>query len=189
MANSTEHSFRHITSGRRAVVAAYVRSATKLPPLYAFAWADASAALVESGWSTAPRSLLAWLLDPPLVDQAARVLLGGMPPAPADLSTRLRRELHDLRSSADLPTWATLGVHLAGETIYARQTLDLDTAETADARQWPPVGVAAYRSGADPVCVLVEVGPGGPPTQFTADQARRLSTAVLEAASIVEAAR
>src|SRR6185437_13519001 len=103
VADSTERTFRHITSGRRAVVAAYVRSATQLPTLYASAWADASAALVESGWSTASRSLLAWLLDPPLVDQAARILLGGMPPAPADLATRLRRELHDLRPATDLP--------------------------------------------------------------------------------------
>jgi hypothetical protein len=188
VANSTERTFRHITSGRRAVVAAYVQSATRLPALYSFAWADASAALIESGWSTASRSLLAWLLDPPLVERAARILLGGMPPAPVDLSTRFRHELHDLRPANELPPWATIGVHLAGETIYARLTLDLDAAETADARQWPPVSVAAYQSGADPVCVLVEVGPGGPPTLFTADQGRRLSTAVLKAASIVEAA-
>jgi len=187
VADSTERTFRHITSGRRAVVAAYVRSATQLPTLYASAWADASAALVESGWSTASRSLLAWLLDPPLVDQAARILLGGMPPLPADLTTRLRNQLHDLRPASELPPWATLGVHLAGETTYARPTLDLDLAETADARRWPPVTVAVYQSASSPVCVLIEVGPGGPPTRFTPMQAHRLAAAVLDAVRIAEA--
>ena len=189
MADSTEHPFRHVTSGRRALVAAYLRSATPLPALYSFAWAEASAALVELGWSTAARSLLAWHLDPPLVDQAARVLLGGIPPAPADLTDRLRRELHDLHAAVELPSWATLGVHLHGEDTYARPTLDLDDAEAADARQWPPVTVAAYQSGTDPVCVLVEVGPGGPPTQFTPAQARRLCTAIQDAATVAEDAR
>jgi hypothetical protein len=46
--------------------------------------------------------------------------------------------------------------------------------------------VAAYQSGTDPVCVLVEVGPAGPPTRFTARQARRLSTALLDAAAIAD---
>ena len=64
MANSTEHQFTQVTSGRRALVAAYVRDATHLPALSCMAWADASAALVELGWSTACRSLLAWTLVP-----------------------------------------------------------------------------------------------------------------------------
>ena len=189
MADSTERTFRHITSGRRAVVAAYVRSATQLPALYSFAWADASAALVESGWSTASRSLLAWTLDRSRVDQAARVLLGGIPPAPVDLTSRLRHELRDYRAVAELAQWATIGVHVAGETTYAHPTLDLDDAEAADARQWPPVTVAAYQSGTDAVCVIVEVGLAGPPTRFTPDQARRLSAALLEAAGIADDAR
>lgn len=189
MANPTEHEFRHITSGRRALVAAYVLEQHPLLPEYCFAWADACAALVESGWSTAARALLEWVLDPAKVDDAARTLLGGMPPAPADLTLRRRRELYDLRPADELPPWATLGVHLAGETTYAHPTLDLDDAEAADARQWPPVTVAAYQSGSAPVCVLVEVGPAGPPTRLTPGQARRLSTALLDAASIAEDAR
>lgn len=52
--------------------------------------------------------------------------------------------------------------------------------------QWPPVTVAAYQSGAHPIGVLVEVGPGGPPISFTPDQARRLSAALLAAASIAD---
>lgn len=71
MANNTEHQFRQVTSGRRALVAEYVRGATRLPVLYSAAWADARAALIESGWSNASRALLAWMLDPAEVDQAA----------------------------------------------------------------------------------------------------------------------
>lgn len=171
MADNTEHEFRHITSGWRALVAAYVRERHPLLPEYCFAWADACAALVESGWSTAARALLEWVLDPAKVDDAARTLLGGMPPTPADLTLRLRRELYDLRPADELPT------------------LDLDDADTADARHWPPVTVAAYQSGSASICVLVEVGPAGPPTRLTAGQARRLSAALLDAAVIVEGAR
>lgn len=189
MANPTEHEFRHITSGRRALVAAYIRERHPLLPEYCFAWADACAALIESGWSTAAWSLLAWVLDPAKVDDAARTLLGGMPPAPADRSHEMGRAMYDYRPVADLPSWATIGVHLGGEFTYARPTLDLDDAETPDARQWPPVTVAAYQSGTEPLCVLVEVGPASPPTWFTADQARRLSAALQEAAAIVEDAR
>src|SRR5829696_982155 len=72
VANSTEHRFTHVTSGRRALVAAWVRTKTHLPVLYSIAWADACAALVEDGWSTACRALLAQMLDPTAVDQAAR---------------------------------------------------------------------------------------------------------------------
>jgi hypothetical protein len=78
---------------------------------------------------------------------------------------------------------------LADEIVYAHPTLDLDEAAEASARQWPPVTVAAYQSGTDPVCVLVEVGAGGPPTQFHPSQARRLSTALLDAAGLAEDAR
>jgi hypothetical protein len=184
VANPTEREFRHITFGRRALVAAYVRERHPLLPEYCFAWADACAALVESGWSTAARALLEWVLDPAKVDEAARTLLGGMPPA--DLSYELRRTLYDFRPVTDLPRWATIGVHLGGEFTYARPTLDMDE---ASARQWPPVTVAAYQTGTDPLCVLFEVGPAGPPTRFTADQARRLAAALGDAAAIVEDAR
>ncbi len=189
MANSTEHQFTQVTSGRRALVAAYVRGASHLPVLYSVAWADACAALVESGWSNASRALLAWMLDPADVDQAARALLGGIPPTPDQLGRRLTRGLSDLRSPAGVPSWATVGVQLVDEVVCAHPTLDLDEAEATSARQWPPVTVAAYQSGTDPVCVLVEVGAGGPPTRFVPSQARRLSAALLDAAAIVESAR
>jgi hypothetical protein len=88
-----------------------------------------------------------------------------------------------------MPTWATVGVQLGEEIVYAHSTLDLDAVEATDARQWPPVTVAAYQSGDEPVCVLVEVGAGDPPTRFEPGQARRLSTALMDAAAVVEAAR
>jgi hypothetical protein len=47
------------------------------------------------------------VLDPAKVDEAARTLLGGMPPA--DLSDELRRVLYDFHPVADLPPWATIG--------------------------------------------------------------------------------
>jgi hypothetical protein len=47
VADSTENGINRVTSGRRALIAAWVRQATNLPTLYAAAWADACAALVE----------------------------------------------------------------------------------------------------------------------------------------------
>jgi len=46
--------------------------------------------------------------------------------------------------------------------------------------------LATTRGG---VCVLLEVGAGGPPTRFEPKQVRRLSTALLDAATVVEGAR
>lgn len=191
MADSTEHESRRVTSGRRAVIAAYVREKTDLPVLYSIAWADACAALVEDGWSTASRALLVRMVEPAVVDQAARVLLGGMPPMPDELTRRrLARSVPDLRAPAGgLPPWATVGVQLGDEVTFARPTIDLDVVEAADARQWPPVTVAAYQSGDEPVCVLVEVGAAGPPTRLLPGQARRLSAALLDAAAVAEGAR
>lgn len=179
---------KRVTSARRALVAAWVRDNTHLPVLYSAAWADACAALVEDGWSTASRALLTRMLDPVAVDQAARLLLGGVPPMPDDLTRRrLTRVVPELHAPAAMPSWATVGVQLGDEVAYARPTLDLDAVETADARQWPPVTVAAYQSGDEAACVLVEVGAGGPPTRFLPGQARRLSTALLDAAAVAEA--
>ena len=188
MANHTENESRRVTSGRRAVVAAWVREATDLPALYSAAWADACAALVEDGWATASRALLVRMLDPAAVDQAARLLLGGIPPEPDELTCRrLAAAVPNLRAPAGkLPRWATVGVQLGDEIIFARPTLDLDAAEAADARQWPPVTVAAYQTADETVCVLVEVGASGPPTRFEPRQARRLSTALLDAADVVD---
>jgi hypothetical protein len=153
------------------------------------AWADACAALVESGWSNASRALLGWMLDPGDVDQAARALLGGIPPTPDQFGRRLTRAFPNLSHPDGLPSWATVGVQLVDEVVYAHPTLDLDEVEAASARQWPPVTVAAYQSGTDPVCILVEVGAGGPPTRFVPSQARQLSTALLDAAAIAEGTR
>jgi hypothetical protein len=188
VADSTENETNRVTSGRRALVAAWVRQATDMPALYAAAWADACAALVEDGWPTAARFLLARQLDPADIDRAGRTLLGGIPPEPDELTRRrLAHALPDLAAPiGGLPRWATVGVQLGDEVIFARPTLDLDAADAADARQWPPVTVAAYQTAGEPACVLVEVGASGPPTRFEARQARRLSTALLDAADVVD---
>ena len=127
-------------------------------------------------------------LDPADVDHAGRALLGGIPPTPDELTRRrLAHALPELAAPAgELPRWATVGVQLGEEVVFARPTLDLDAAEAADARQWPPVTVAAYQTAGEPACVLVEVGASGPPTRFEPRQARRLSTALLDAAHIVD---
>jgi transcriptional regulator with XRE-family HTH domain len=70
-----------------------------------------------------------------------------------------------------------VGVQLGEEAVFARPTLDLDAAEASDARQWPPVTVAAYQTVGEPVCVLVEVGASGPPTRFEPRQARPVDSA------------
>ncbi|HEX6755345.1 MAG TPA: hypothetical protein VF109_05300 [Mycobacteriales bacterium] len=188
MADSTEHESNRVTSGRRALIAAWVRQATDLPALYAAAWADACAALVEDGWPTAARSLLTRQLDPADVDRAGRALLGGIPPTPDELTRRrLQQASPELPApGGPMPTWATIGVRLPDEVVFARPTLDLDAAEAADARQWPPVTVAAYQTTGSAPCVLVEVGAGGPPTRFEPGQARRLSAALLDAADVVD---
>lgn len=89
-------------------------------------------------------------------------------------------------------SWRTAGRPRPDPSSLAsstRPTLDLDTVETADARQWQPVTVAAYQVAGGPASVLVEVGASGPPTRFEPGQARRLSTALFEAADIVASIR
>jgi hypothetical protein len=146
-----------------------------MPALRAAGWADACAAPIEDGWPTATRSVLAHLLSPADVDRAGRILLGGIPPEPDEPARRqLAAELEDLLAPADqLPDWASIAVQLADEVIFARPTLDLNEAEAADVRRWPPV----------------EVGASAPPVRLEPDQARRISTALLDAAVIVDAVR
>jgi hypothetical protein len=103
---------------------------------------------------------------------------------------RLAHALPELAAPAgELPQWATVGVQLGHEVVFARPTLDLVAAEAADARQWPPVTVAAYKTDGRPACVLVEVGASASPTRFEPRQARRLSTALLDAAEVVDSIR
>lgn len=162
-----------------------------MPALYAAGWADACAALIEDGWPTATRSVLAHLLPPADVDRAGRILLGGIPPEPEELARRqLAAELEDLLAPADqLPDWASIGVQLPEEVIFARPTLDLDEAEAANIRQWPPVTVAAYQEAETAAVILLEVGASAPPARLEPDQARRISSALLDAAVIVDEVR
>jgi hypothetical protein len=191
VADSTEHGTNRVTSGRRALIAAWGQRASGLPALYAAGWADACAALIEDGWPTATRSVLAHLLPPADVDRAGRVLLGGIPPEPDELARlQLAAQLEDLLAPTNqLPDWASVGVQLADEVIFAQPTLDLDEAEAADVPQWPPVTVAAYQEAETAAVVLLEVGASAPPVRLEPDQARRISSALLDAAVIVDEVR
>lgn len=191
MADSTEHESKRVTSGRRALLATWGDRVSGVPALYATGWADACAALVDGGWPTAARTVLAVLLPPADVDAAGRVLLGGIPPEPDDVAGRqLAADLEDLLLPAsELPDWATIGVQVNDELIYARTTLDLDAAETESARQWREVTVAAYQTADAAPVVLLEVGASAPPVHLEPDQARRLSTALNDAAAVVDYAR
>ena len=191
MADSTEHGTSRVTSGRRALIAAWGQRASGLPALYAAGWADACAALIEDGWPAATRSVLAHLLPPADVDRAGRVLLGGIPPEPDELARlQLAAQLEDLLAPTNqLPDWASVGVQLADEVIFAQPTLDLDEAEAADVPQWPPVTVAAYQEAETAAVVLLEVGTSAPPVRLEPDQARRISSALLDAAVIVDEVR
>jgi len=65
----------------------------------------------------------------------------------------------------------------------------LGDVEAADARQWPPVTIAAYQATDTAPVVLLEVGASAPPIYLEPAQARRVSTALLDAAAVVEEAR
>jgi len=191
VADSTEHETNRVTSGRRARLAAWGHRVGGVPALYATGWADACAALVEGGWPTAARAVLAVLLPPNDVNAAGRVLLGGIPTEPDELcSQELATELESLLApTGELPSWAAIGVQIDDEVIFARPTLDLGDVEAADARQWPPVTIAAYQATDTAPVVLLEVGASAPPIYLEPAQARRVSTALLDAAAVVEEAR
>ena len=81
--------------------------------------------------STAP-AVSCWVVFPPTPDELTR--------------RRLRGALPELAGPrGGLPDWATSVSSSADEVVFARSTLDLDAVEAADARQWPPVTVAAYQ--------------------------------------------
>ena len=65
------------------------------------------------------------------------MLLRGIPPKPDELGrVQLAAELEDLLAPADeLPDWASVGVQLDDEVIFARPTLNSDEAGAADVRQ------------------------------------------------------
>jgi hypothetical protein len=69
--------------------------------------------------------------------------------------------------------------------VFGTETLDLG----GDPASWPPVTVAAFAVDDDPPDVLVEVSGSGTPTQIEPWQARRMATALLPAADLVDQAR
>jgi hypothetical protein len=137
-------------------------------------------------------ALLHHLVDETTTEAAFAALAGGLFKAPDEVA--LRREL---RAAADappiqpppLPWWAEYGTSMgpdgAPPPIFGTETLDLGD----DPAAWPPVTVAAYSIGDDPPTVLVEVSGSGSPTHVEPWQARRMATALLVAADLVDQVR
>jgi len=131
------------------------------------------------------------MLDTATVDQAARLLLGGIPPMSDELTRRrMARALPERHAPAgSMPFWATIAVQLGDEVVYAHPTprpgrrrgAGCSAVASRDRDGVPGSRGAHLRSGrgrrrriADPLRVA---------------PARRLSAALLDAAAIVKAAQ
>jgi hypothetical protein len=191
MNDSTQRPPR-VTSAQRAVTVLWLQRGTRdLDLTYLIAWADACAALVDAEHGAGARALLHHLTDDTTAEAAFAALAGGLFKAPDEVA--LRRELHAAAEAPPilpppLPWWAEYGTWMGPDgtpPIYGTETLDLG----GDPDAWPPVTVAAYAVGDDPPTVLVEVSGSGTPTHLEPSQARRMATALLSAADVVEQAR
>ncbi len=154
-------------------------------------YADACANLVETGWPTAGRSLLTSVVAPADLDSAARLLLGGLPPEPDELSLRRLARVTSGRVFVldELPPWATLGVQLVDERVYAHPVLNTGDGEAMDGERWPSMTVEAYQTDDTPPVVLIEMGASGSPISLEPNQARSVASALSTAADLVDAAR
>ena len=87
------------------------------------------------------------------------------------------------------PWWAEYGTWMgpagAPPPVFGTETLDLGGNPAA----WPPVTIAAFAFGNEPPTVLVEVSGSGTLTHVEPCQARRMATALLVAADLVDQAR
>lgn len=171
------------------VAAAALQDFGKFTRDEAFAWADALAVAVEDGQDDAPRVLLSRLVDEVTRERVRTALLGNLRPSEAQLAERVT-ELFDsvVGIPADeLPAWADAGIRSPlGLISYSGHTLDLDAAEAEDGRPWPPVTVMAHQVVGAGVAVLLEVGPAGVPCMLLPPQARRIASALTDAADLVD---
>ena len=182
---------RRVTSGERMVAAAALHDMGKLGQEEAMAWADALAAVVDDGQHEAPRVLLSRVVDQVTAERVRAALLGNLGRHDAVLAERVN-ELYlsalDV-PAAELPPWADAGIRTPeGLVAYSGHTLDLDAAEADDGRPWPPITVMAHQAVGAGAGVLLEVGPGGVPCMLLAGQARRIATALVQAADIADRA-
>ncbi len=192
MDDSTQRPPR-VTSAQRAVTVLWLQRGTRdLDLTYLIAWADACAALLDAEHGAGGRALLHHLVDDTTAEAAFAALAGGLFKAPDEVA--IRRELRAAAGAPPiqpppLPWWAEYGTWMgpngAPPPIVGTETLDLG----GDPAAWPPVTVAAYAVGDDPPTVLIEVSGSGIPTHIEPWQARRMATALLSAADLVEQAR
>jgi hypothetical protein len=159
---------------------------------YRIAWADACATLLDAEHGGAARVLLHHLLDYATADAAFAAMAGGLFKPPDEVT--LRRELCAAADAPPiqppvLPWWAEYGAWMgpsgAPPPVFGTETLDLG----GDPGSGPPVTVAAFAFGNEPLAVLVEVSGSGTPTHVEPWQARRMATALLSAADLVDQAR
>jgi hypothetical protein len=184
---------RRVTSAQRAVAVLWLQRGTAdLDLTYLIAWADACAALLDAEHGAGARALLHHLTDEATAEAAFTALAGGLFKPPDEVT--LRRELHAAAGAPPiqpppLPWWAEYGTWMGPDAapppIFGTETLDLGGDPTA----WPPVTVAAFTVGDNPPTVLVEVSGSGTPTHIEPWQARRMATALLSAADLVDQAR
>ena len=178
-----------VTSGQRMVAAAALHDAGKLGQDEAIAWADALAVVVEDGQVDAPRVLLARVVDRVTAERVRAALLGRMSSSDAELAATVEEVYRAAVAvpAGELPVWAETGIRVPdGRLMLSRHTLDLDAAEAADGRPWPPITVMAHQVVGASTAVVLEVGPGGMPCFLLSAQARRIAASLTSAADLVD---
>jgi hypothetical protein len=178
-----------VTSGQRMVAAAALHDAGKLGQDEAMAWADALAVVVEDGQVDAPRVLLARVVDRITAERVRAALLGKMSSSDAALAATVEEVYQAAVAipAGELPGWAETGIRVPdGRLMLSRHTLDLDAAEAADGRPWPPITVMAHQVVGSSTAVVLEVGPGGMPCFLLSAQARRIAASLTSAADLVD---
>lgn len=133
--------------------------------------------------------LLARVVDRVTAERVRAALLGKMGRRDAELAATVEEVFQAAVAipAGELPEWAETGIRVPdGRLILARHTLDLDAAEVADGRPWPPITVMAHQVVGSSTAVVLEVGPGGMPCFLPTDQARRIAASLTSAAGLVD---
>ncbi len=183
----TEPASRVSAAQRVAGVRWLRRQATEMGTTYVAAWVDACAALIDTEHGSAARALLHHLADAASAEAIFTLLAGGLHVRRGTAAGARPRAAGQVPPV--LPWWAEYGTWTGPDgtppPVFATETLDLGD----DPAGWPPVTIAAFALGDAAPTVLVEVSGSGLPTQLEPGQARRMATALLAAAELVDKAR
>jgi hypothetical protein len=145
--------------------------------------------VVEDGQVDAPRVLLARVVDRMTAERVRSALLGRMGASDAAVAATVEEVFQAAVTvpAGELPAWAETGIRVPdGRLMLSRHTLDLDAAEAADGRPWPPITVMAHQVVGASTAVVLEVGPGGMPCFLLSSQARRIAASLMAAANLVD---